>query len=468
MKRRDPGTPRSSDARNKDESYSQKTHLIHGRFQSDRWDYRHHVIPPMSASVTYRLDSTKRGAMGFTEFGGHTPHQEPIYIYDRLDEPTRGMLEENLAFAEGGDIAVCYASGMAAISAAICISVTCGEAVVAHHTLYGCTYSLFTKWMPRQGVRVEFTECNEAAALRNALSKPDVRVLYFETPTNPDLEIIDIRQARTIVDEINVTRPEGEHVRIIVDNTFATPYCQRPLDLGAHVVVHSLTKNIGGFGTDMGGVVIAAKSLELPLMSYRKDFGGVISTRSAWPILVYGLPTLPVRVRQQQETALRVARWLEKHPKIGTVLYPGLESFPQRALAEKQMRDFEGRFAPGTMIYFTLKHAGATAGTGCGDCVARFVDDLARDSYCITLAVSLGQLRTLIEHPWSMTHSAVAADTGSARVDPGGIRLSIGLEKGDDIIHDLEHALRDFEDCESGGPAAQPKTDVAHPCGAPI
>jgi cystathionine beta-lyase/cystathionine gamma-synthase len=425
--------PRSVDERDKDQLYSQKTHLIHGRYETDRWDYRHHVVPPMSASVTYRLDSTERGAQGFIEFGeGHVPHHEPIYIYERLDEPTRGMLEENLAFTEEGEVAVCFASGMAAISAALGVLCRNGEAIVAHPVLYGCTYSLLTRWMPRQGVRVEFAPVNDGEALYEALAKPDVRVLYFETPTNPSLEIIDIARARAILSEVNLNRPAEARIRMVVDNTFATPWCQRPLTLGADLVVHSLTKNIGGFGTDMGGAVIGPHSLEASLMQYRKDFGGVLSTRSAWPILVYGLPTLAVRMRQQQQTALKVARFLEKHPAVESVTYPGLDSFPQRALAEQQMRDFEGRYAPGSMIYFTMRE---------GVPVSTVVDTIAREAYCVTLAVSLGQIRTLIEHPWSMTHAAVTAETGSRHVNPRGIRISVGLEKGDDIIRDLQGAL---------------------------
>src|ERR1019366_1853634 len=146
---------------------------------------------------------------------------------------------------------------------------------------------------------------------------------------------------------INAGRPEGEHIWVVVDNTFATPYCQRPLVHGANLVVSSLTKNIGGFGTDMGGVVIAPSSLEPALLGYRKDFGGVLSPKSAWPILVYGLPTLSIRIRQQEHTALKVARFLEADDRIESVSYPGLESFPQAELARRQMIDYENLFAPG-------------------------------------------------------------------------------------------------------------------------
>ncbi len=285
--------------------YSEKTHLIHGRNQSDRWDYKHHVVPPLSNSVTFRLDSTTRAAQAFREFGsGHVEGKPPIYIYDRLDEPTRGMLEENLAYAEEGEVGVAFASGMAAISASIMSLARAGDTVLTCPVLYGCTYSLFHNWLPRFGVTPRSLDLNDPEALAEALT-PEVRVVYFETPINPDLSMIDIGQVRRVVDEANARRAGEDQVRIIVDNTFATPYGQRPLTLGAHLVVESLTKNIGGFGTDLGGVVVAPAEMEGRLLGYRKDFGGVLSTKSAWAFLVYGLPTLPVRFRQQQQTALR-------------------------------------------------------------------------------------------------------------------------------------------------------------------
>lgn len=416
-------------------AYSEKTHLIHGRNQSSRWDYRHHVVPPQGASVTYRLDTAQRGAQGFQDFAkGHSDSRQPIYIYDRLDEPTRGMLEENLAYAERGETAVAFASGMAAISAAVCSLVSQGEEVLSHHLLYGCTFSLFTTWLPRFGILTRGLDMRDLESLRQQISDA-TRVIYFETPVNPNLEQIDIQAVADLVAEVNAVRPVEQAIRVVVDNTFATPYCQRPLEHGADVVVASLTKNLGGFGTDLGGVVVAPRWLEPRLMSYRKDFGGVLSAKAAWPILVYGLPTLAVRVRQQQQTALRVARFLEHCPAVDRVVYPGLESFPQRDLAQRQLRDYEGEFAPGTLIYFVIANNDGELGR-------QFINDIAEQAYSITMAVSLGQVKTLIEHPYSMTHSALTASSqANSLVDPGGIRLSIGLEKGDDLIHDLQQAF---------------------------
>ncbi|MGH9668656.1 MAG: trans-sulfuration enzyme family protein [Terriglobales bacterium] len=431
------------------EGYRIRTQLIHGKSKTAKWDYSHHVIPPISSSATFRLSSSQRGAKGFFEFACDTVDTKrhvPIYIYDRLDEPTRGMLEENLAVAEGGDVALCFATGMAAITAAIAVLVKAGDEVLAHQTLYGCTYSFLTNWLPRQGVCAHFADFRQPEALARAI-RPQTRVLYFETPVNPTLEQIDIPAMREVVDRANRGRKAEERMQIVVDNTFATPYCQRPLEHGAHIVVHSLTKAIGGFGTDMGGAVIASQSLHNALMLYRKDFGGVLSPKAAWNFLVYGLPSLAARMANMQRTAMHVARFLENHLKVARVDYPGLASFPQRELAHQQMVDYRGKFAPGSMIYFTLKGKG-----GGNQAAERFINYIADKAYCVTLAVSLGQIKTLIENPYSMTHSSYAAARGDGDglelenrgrgVEPGGIRLSIGLEDRNDIIADLERALK--------------------------
>jgi len=203
------------------------------------------------------------------------------------------------------------------------------------------------------------------------------------------------------------------------------------------VVVESLTKAIGGFGTDMGGAVIAGKEWYGLIMLFRKDFGGVLSPRSAWGILVYGLPTLATRMINMQKTAQRVAEFLARHPKVASVSYPGLETFAQKALARRQMTNAEGKFAPGSLMYFVLKDSGAKQTRA-----EKLVDYLAEHAYSITLAVSLGQIKTLIEHPFSMTHSALPDDQKrSIGMHPEGVRLSIGLEDWHDIIRDLELAL---------------------------
>ncbi|MBZ0135325.1 MAG: aminotransferase class I/II-fold pyridoxal phosphate-dependent enzyme [Planctomycetes bacterium] len=417
---------------------SVESYLIHGRHFTDKWDFRHHIIPPISSSVTYRLDKTERGARGFQEYASGDAHRtKPIYIYDRLDEPTRGMLEDELANVEGGEFCVAFSTGMAAISAALGVLLNAGDELVSHKTLYGCTYSLFTNWYPRLNIKTNLLDLRRPNDLKAAITDK-TRAVYFESPVNPTLELIDIGEVRKIVDEVNKKRAADRQVYIVVDNTFATPYCQRPLELGAHVVVHSLTKNIGGYGTDMGGAVIGPAELEGQVLLYRKDFGAALAPKSAWPILVYGLPTLPLRLKQQMQTAEQVAQFLNGHPKVAKVAYPGLSTHPQLALAKKQMRTPDGQFAPGNMIYFETveKDPGQPHNN------IKVVDWIAKNAYTLTLAVSLGQLRTLIENPGAMTHAAVPPEKRlEGGITPNGIRLSIGVESADDIIRDLEKAL---------------------------
>lgn len=424
----------------KKNDYSVKSFLIHGRQRTRAWDYTHHVIPPQSCSTAYRLDTAERGAKGFAGLADPSTsdfRKSRVYVYERMDEPARSMLEDQLAYVEGGEIGLCFASGMAAVAAAVGINVKSGDEIVAHHTLYGCTYSLFTNWLPRFQVRSNYINMRDISALKKAIS-PKTRVIYFETPVNPTLEQIDIRAVCQVARSISRKRRAKEKILVIMDNTFATPFCQRPISMGVDIVVHSLTKNIGGFGTDIGGVVVAPKKYKSDLFLFRKDFGGVMPARSAWPILIYGLSSLDLRARKQQATAMKVAQFLEKHRKVKYVRYPGLKSFPQRQLAMKQMRDFDGNFAPGIMIYFVLKGSRQEAFKR----GKKMVNSIAKSAYAITLAVSLGQIRTLIEMPSSMTHSMVPEESkAEGDVDPGGIRLAIGLEEPEDIIRDLRTAL---------------------------
>jgi methionine-gamma-lyase len=425
------------------DGYSMEAHLIYGQMQDPRWDYSHHVVPPMTSSATFRLDSAQRGAQGFTEFAHHTGEvsvksRAPIYIYDRLGEPNKDMLEENLAYAEQGDVAVTFASGMGAISAVLGVLTGTGSEIIAHKTLYGCTYSLLTNWYPRLKINVKFVDFTKPAEVDRAIS-PATRVLYMESPVNPSMRLTDLKAIADIARRVNAGRKAEERLYTVVDSTFATPFCQRPITLGIDFVIHSLTKGIGGFGTDIGGVVIGPSWAYDMLLLFRKDFGATLSAKSAWPVLVNGLPSLAVRMRQMQATAMKIAEFLQARPEVEEVRYPGLPNFPQADLARRQMRDYDGEFAPGAMIYFIMK------GKDLHDSLCRaerLINFVAKNSYCITLAVSLGNIRTLIEHPGSMTHSAFPAEEQVAKgIDPGGIRLAIGLEKPEDIVRDLQAAL---------------------------
>ncbi|HOU52934.1 MAG TPA: PLP-dependent transferase [Myxococcota bacterium] len=420
--------------------YANWTRLIHGQPHSPLWDYSHHVLPPLTTSTTFRMESVSRGQRGFLDFATDAAASEdrpPTYIYDRLDEPNVALLEEHLREAEGGESAVAFACGMGAISAALMVCSRAGSSIVAHRTLYGCTFSLLTTQLPRYGIQTRLVDARDLDQVIGAIDDT-TRVLYLETPANPTLHLVDIQALRKALEPINARRGPEDQVLIVVDNTFQTFWGQRPLELGADLVVASLTKNVGGFGVDMGGIVVGPRRLHGPLRGHRKDFGGVLSPSAAWDILVYGLSTLPLRLARQVETAGRVAAFLEGHPKVARVSWPGLPSFPQADLARRQMRTPEGAFCPGAMIYFEMAGDPRQA----FEARERMVNHVAAESYCVTLAVSLGMTKTLIEAPGLMTHCALdPATQEAAGIHPGGVRISIGLEAADDLIRDLENAL---------------------------
>ncbi len=419
-------------------SYSIPTRLIYGESYTTTWDYKFHVVPPITASSTFRLDSASRGAEGFEAIGQAGASSDPIYVYDRMGEPNNNMLQQSLAIAEQAECAVTFATGMAAVHAALTLSLNAGSEIIAHRTLYGCTYSLLTTWMPKFGMKVHFDDLRDASCIERLVNE-NTKVVYIESPVNPSLELIDIKAVAQTVAKLNEGRPPERRIITVIDNTFCTPWGQRPIPLGIDVVVHSLTKGISGFGVEMGGAVVTRKEFFTPLILHRKDFGGTLSPTVAWNILAHGLPTLPLRLPRQQQNAYNVSKFLEQHPLVETVRYPGLASFPQYELARKQMIDYYGDFAPGFMVYFILKGSSPEESRARG---MRMMDYIAENAYAITLAVSLGQIRTLIEHPGSMTHSAYSANEQVKRgLDPGGIRLAVGIEHPDDIIRDLETAL---------------------------
>lgn len=412
--------------------------FIHGKDVSPRWDYRHHLMPPETASVTYRLESVERGAKGFLQYASldELP-EDPIYIYERLDDPTTGMLEDRLATAEKGEAAVTFSTGMAAIAATVCTFAKRGDHIISHESVYGCTYSLYKNWIPRHGIDVEFVHMVKDKNWFDKI-KDNTRIIFFETPVNPTMETIDIGAIRKIADEINKNRTEENKIFVVVDNTFASPYCQRPLELGADIVIASITKHIGGFNTGMGGVVIMPQKYCNQFMMCRKDYGSVLHSKTAWNFLIYGLPTLPCRMRQQSETAMKFAHYLEHHKDVKAVYYPGLESYAQRELAEKQMRSYNGSFAPGCLLYFVLAGPAEEA----REKATKVINWLATNSICYTLAVSLGCFKTLVEHPSCMSHVAIPLkDQIEAGIEPGGIRVSVGLEEADMLIEDMERAF---------------------------
>jgi len=413
--------------------YSKESRLIHGEMKSSVWGYSHNVVPPLSSNSTFRLDSSERGAMGFEEYAKNEDGS-PIFIYDRLEEPTTLMLEKRLAEIEGGEKALTFASGMSAISTTLLALIKSGENIITHHILYGCTDSLLRDSFPDLGISVKRVNMCDSQEVKKNISKK-TKIIYLETPLNPTLEIMDISLISEIIKKENKKRREEDRVFLVVDNTFMTPWGQRPISLGADVVVHSLTKAIGGFGTDTAGASIVSSQVYPILQIKRKDFGGMLSSKAAWNILTYGIPTLPLRLKKQQSNAENIAKYLLKHPKVNKVSWPGLDDFENQKIAKKQMVDPEGNFFPGFMIYFSIKSKKDNAGS-------KFVNFIAKNSYSITLAVSLGNVKTLIETPFSMTHSSVPEEEKENNsLLKNGIRLSVGIESPEDLKKDLEEAF---------------------------
>jgi methionine-gamma-lyase len=422
-----------------EKKYSIPTRLIYGQSPTYEWDYSHHVIPPVTSSSTFSLGSAQRGAKGFAEFSlpPESSHH-PIYIYDRMGEPTADMLQHALATAEEQESAVVFASGMAAVQAAVCFALNPGSEIISHKTVYGCTYSLFTNQLSRMGIKVNFCDLTDPNSFIPLVNE-NTRVLYLESPANPNLDLINTPAIIKALNQINVKRSQSKKILSVFDNTFATPYCQRPGKHGVDIIVHSLTKGLGGFGTVVGGAVICRQEFHERLVIFRKDYGSILPPFNAWHILVYGVPTLALRIPRQQANALKIAQFLENHSLVDTVRYPGLPSFPQYDLAKQLLRDYDGNFAPGIMIYFSLKGEDPEHSKSAGE---RMMNYLADHAYAVTLAVSLGQLRTLVEHPASMSHvSYPALEQIAMGIDPGGIRLAVGIENPDDIITDLNAAL---------------------------
>jgi len=343
------------------------------------------------------------------------PGKHKGYEYSRTANPTRTALEECVASLEGAEFGLAFASGLAATIATMSL-LSSGDHVVAGDDLYGGTYRLFDKVLPRTG-GLEFTyaDTTDAGAVEAAL-RPETKLLWIETPTNPMLTLSDIARLSEMAHERGAT--------VAVDNTFASPYFQNPLALGADVVVHSTTKYMGGHSDVIGGVVATSnEEFYEGIKFYQNAAGGIPGPFDSW-IVLRGLKTLAVRMRQHEENALAVARFLQDHPAIETVSYPGLPSHPQHDLAKRQMSGFSG------MVSFTLK-GGAEAAYAA-----------VQKTRVFSFAESLGGVESLITHAATMTHAAIPREQREARgVTDGLLRLSVGIEDKEDLIADLDQAI---------------------------
>lgn len=384
------------------------TQAIHGGHKKDPVSGA--LTTPIFQTSTFVFDSAEQGGRRFAL-------EEDGFIYSRLGNPTNMQLEEKIALLEKGEACLSTASGMGAITSALWTALKAGDHIVASKTLYGCTYALLNHGISRYGVEVTFVDAANLDEVRASM-KENTKVVYLETPANPDLKLVDIEAVAKIGHEV-------EGCMVIVDNTFCTPYIQRPLELGADVVVHSATKYLNGHGDVIAGFVVGKKEFidQVRLFGVKDMTGAVLSPFDAY-LIMRGMKTLQIRMDRHTKNAMEVAKFLESHENVELVNYPGLESFPQYELAQKQMD------MPGGMIAFEVK-GGFEAGK-----------KLLNSLELCTLAVSLGDCETLIQHPASMTHSPYTPEErAEAGISEGLIRISVGLEDAEDIIADLKQGL---------------------------
>lgn len=375
------------------------------------------VATPVYQTSAFRFASADEGA---AMFAGAAPGD----VYTRWSNPNSSELEAKIASLEGAEEGLAAASGMAAISAVVLSCVAAGEHAVVDAAVYSATYTLFSVQLRRYGVEATFLDTGDTAAVAAAL-RPSTRLIYTESPGNPTLKIVDLAALARLARERGITT--------VCDNTFATPVLQRPIELGIDAVVHSATKYLGGHGDAIAGVAAGPRWLiQRAKTMILRDFGGVISPLTAY-LVARGVATLPLRVERHCANALAVARFLQDHPAVERVAYPGLPSHPRHAVAKRQMTGFGG------MIAFDVR-GGLAAGRALMDAVR-----------LCTLAVSLGDVRTLICHPASMTHSTVpAAARHAAGISDGLVRLSVGIEDAEDLIADLDQALCRAMEAASG------------------
>jgi methionine-gamma-lyase len=372
---------------------------------------------PIYQTTTYAFRDVDHGAKLFSD--AFTPEigLTDGYIYTRFGNPTQNALEEKVAVLEKGEAALAFSSGMAAISSVFLLIVKPGDHILADNSLYGTARDFLIQIMQKFGAIVSFTDFSEIENVEKSI-RNETKVLYFESPTNPKLKCVDIRAV------VKVAR--NKNIKVVVDNTFMTPYFQNPLVLGADVVVHSATKYMTGHGDSISGIAIGSRLFinELRCLVHN-NMGGVISPFNAWLVL-RGLKTLPVRMRMHQQNAMTVAEFLKSHPAVSSVNYPGLPEHPQHYIIKSQASGFGG------VLSFELK-GGYDAGK-----------KLMNSVKLCTLAVSLGDVDTLIEHPASTTHAVVPREERiAAGLTDGLVRLSVGIEDVEDIIADLKQGLEE-------------------------
>lgn len=383
-----------------------ETDVIHKGYNAEQ--HNGSLAPPIFQTSTFVFDSAETGA---ARFAG----EQEGYIYSRLSNPTVAMLEERIAAMEKGEKGLAFGSGMAAVSAILLGLTKTGDHILCSEGVYGCTFGLLQLMEEKYHITHNFHSMNDEESIRSAIND-HTTVIYIESPINPTMKLVDLSMVARIAKEFNIP--------VVVDNTFSSPYLQRPLELGCDIVLHSATKYLCGHGDVIGGLAVGKQELMSHLaMTTQKDIGGVMSPFDAW-LLLRGIKTLPVRMDRHCDNAKKLADLLKKHPAVNRVLYPGDSDFPQYELANKQMLNAGG------LISFEIK----------GDKVVaqKFMNALR----LIKIAVSLGDAETLIQHPATMTHAVVPEENRlQMGISDQLLRLSVGLEAWEDIWDDIKQSL---------------------------
>ena len=367
------------------------------------------LVPPVYMTSTFTFESSEQGAALFAG-------EEKGHFYSRISNPTLELLEGRFACLEQAEAGLATASGMGAITSTLWTLLSQGDEIIVDKTLYGCTFAYMQHGLTKFGVKINHVDMRDPENIRAAISDK-TKVVYFETPANPNMRLVDIEAVSSIAKEMGAIT--------VVDNTYATPYLTRPITLGADIVLHSATKYLGGHGDLVAGMIAGSQELitRIRLEGLKDMTGAVMAPLTAFQIM-RGMKTLEIRMDRHCKSAQMIAEQLEQHETIENVFYPGLESFEQHELAKKQMDQFGG------MIAFELK-GGMIAGT-----------KLMNKLTLIQRAVSLGDVDSLIQHPASMTHSAYSPEERAEHgISDGLVRLSVGLETPDDILADLIGAL---------------------------
>lgn len=383
-----------------------ETEVIHAGYEAG--DMLGSLTVPLFQTSTFTFDCAEQGE-------GRFAGEEEGYVYSRLGNPTVHVLEERIAALEKGERGLAFASGMAAVSAVLIALTKANDHILCSSGLYGCTYGLLRMMEEKYNITSSFSEMNAESDIQKQI-KPETACIYIETPINPTMKLIDLQMVAKVAKEYDIP--------IVVDNTFTSPYIQRPLELGCDIVIHSATKYIGGHGDVIGGLVVGSKVfLDGVAMTTQKDIGGVMSPFDAW-LLLRGLKTLPIRMDRHSDNAEKLAEKLKAHPRVKKVYYPHDSSHPDYVIYQKQMKRGSG------VIAFEIE----------GE--KQDVQHVLNQLRFIKLAVSLGDAESLIQHPATMTHAVIPEqDRLQMGITDQLIRLSVGLEAWEDIWEDLDRAL---------------------------